>query len=313
MKLLEKIVEKHMTIINWVGVIVASWILSMIVAELIGSFLPSQQLGPAGPSSENVLTELAGFQNKNAQHYMPICERNIFDSQKRSACEKKRAPMPTSNNTPREPAPDPDAAPVKSNINATLKGTTVFGDPNRSFATIAVNGKSETENFKVDDQIIEQTKVYKIERNIVYFTHKGRKEFLEIQDTAVADKRTPASTKPKPPATGAIKRNGNEVTLTRQKVDSLLKDMNKIIQDARMVPNYSNGVVDGFKIFAIKSGSFFQEMGLRNGDKINQINGTVVDSLEKVLPMMQLLKTESNFEVGITRRGSKEVIKINIQ
>lgn len=311
MKLLETIVEKHMKIINWVGVILASWILSMIVAELIGSFLPEQQLSAAVSSDDNALSAITSIDTtKGIEHYMPICQRNIFDSEKRSACEKKAvaSKAPT---TRTEPRIDPDAAPVKSSINAKLKGTTVFGDPKRSFATISVDGKSETENFKVDDEIVDRAKIYKIERNIVYLTNKGRKEYLEIQDTKVSDNKKPAS---KPPAPGGgVKQNGNTFTISRSKVEKTLANMNKVIQDARMVPNYQNGVVNGFKVFAIKSGSIFQELGLRNGDQINQVNGAVVDSIEKALPMLQLLKTESNFEIGITRRGQKQALKIVVE
>lgn len=110
-----------------------------------------------------------------------------------------------------------------------------------------------------------------------------------------------------------VKVDGNKVTVSKTKVDSTLQDLNQVIQQARMVPNYENGQVDGFKIFGIKSGSIFQDLGLQNGDVINNINGTQIDSLEKALPMLQLLKTESSYTIDITRKGSKQSMNINIQ
>ena len=80
-----------------------------------------------------------------------------------------------------------------------------------------------------------------------------------------------------------------------------------------MVPNYDNGQVTGFKIFGIRNGSIFKDLGLQNGDVVNRINGTQIDSLEKALPMLQLLKTESSYTIDITRGGAKQSMDINIQ
>lgn len=80
-----------------------------------------------------------------------------------------------------------------------------------------------------------------------------------------------------------------------------------------MVPNYDNGQVNGLKIFGIRGGSIFSDLGLQNGDVINNINGTAIDSLEKALPMLQLLKTESSYTIDITRGGTKQTMNISIQ
>jgi general secretion pathway protein C len=80
-----------------------------------------------------------------------------------------------------------------------------------------------------------------------------------------------------------------------------------------MVPNFENGVVNGFKVFAIKSGSIFQELGLKNGDVIQRINGTEIDSVEKAIPMLQLLKTESAISIDLSRGGAKKTLSIEIR
>jgi type II secretory pathway component PulC len=67
------------------------------------------------------------------------------------------------------------------------------------------------------------------------------------------------------------------------------------------------------KFLASRVEVFFKILGLQNGDVINNINGTQIDSLEKALPMLQLLKTESSYTIDITRKGSKQSMNINIQ
>ena len=144
MKYLEIIIERHIKIINWTGVILGSWILSMIVSELIGTFLPAPTFSSSVSAIENPLERLSQVHSKDIAYYIPICERNIFDSEKRSPCVKS---APTTPFEQAEPRVDPNAAPVRSSIGAVLKGTTVFGDPSKSFAIIAEGGKTETERL----------------------------------------------------------------------------------------------------------------------------------------------------------------------
>lgn len=309
MKWVENIIENRVRIINWVGVVLGSWILSMIASEVIAMAMPAPNFQASVTPDASALTQFTD-RGKTFAYYLPICERNIFDSEKRSSCVQTQTNQPTLIDEP-EPQ-DPNASPVKSNINAKLKGTTVFGDPNRSFATISESGKSETENYKIDDKILDKARIYKIERNRVFFFNNGRREYLEIEGPSIyagsAPSRSPAAN-----TAGGIKRDGNNITVSRSMVDKTMANMNQVLQDARMVPNFNNGVVDGFKIFGIKSGSIFQQVGLRNGDVINQINGTTVDGLEKALPMLQLLKTQDDFDIGITRRGRKQNLNIKVQ
>jgi type II secretion system protein C len=312
MKSVQWLVDHHRKVINWIGVFAVAWIGSMIAGEIIGSFLPQPSYASA-PVSDGESFALSDMQRKSIAYYMPICERNLFDSQKRAPCTKQVAAIkPTQNYTP---PTDPDAAPVLSSINAKLKGTTVFGDPKRSFATLSESGSRETVNYKIEDKILGKARIYQIERNRIYFFNAGRREYLEIERPSVYSGTSTSSTpsRRRSPSAKGITIDGNNITVTRAKVDETMANMNKVLQDARMVPNYNNGVVDGFKVFGIKSDSIFQQLGLKNGDVINQINGTTVDGLEKALPMLQLLKTQDNFEIGITRRGSKQNLKINVQ
>jgi general secretion pathway protein C len=116
-----------------------------------------------------------------------------------------------------------------------------------------------------------------------------------------------------PPKTGGIRLEGDKAYISRAKVDSTLADLNNIIQQARMVPNMNNGQVDGFRVFAIAPGSIFQELGLQNGDVISRINGTEVNSVEKAIPMLQLLRTEPSVSIDLVRGGSKKTLNLEIR
>lgn len=312
MKYIEYLYEKHQKITNIVGTVLVAWILSAILCGLIGFFLPSAVPVVAARSADlGDDAALLNAQQKDIAFYMPICERNLFDSLKQSSCDNRPQIATSGESTPQV---DPNADPVKSGINAKLLGTMVSTKDEYSFATISEPGKKEPKNYRIGDLILGEAKVYHIERNRVYFTYNGRKEYLEV-DRLPSIYRLGSSGSPTPSAAPSpgIKVEGGKVTISKAKVDATLQDLNQVIQQARMVPNYQDGQVDGFKIFGIRNGSIFSDLGLQNGDVINQINGTKIDSLEKALPMLQLLKTESSYTIDITRSGSKQTMNINIQ
>ena len=312
MKYLEYVDERHQKITQVGGTILVAWILSALFCSLIGLFLPSNiSVVAARPLDQSTDLSGANGEQRDIAYYMPICERNLFDSMKQSSCENHPVFSPSMDDTVQV---DPNAAPVKSSINAKLLGTAVFSKESMSVARISENGKPEAKNLRINDLINNEAKIYAIERNRVYFTNNGRKEYLEV-DRIPNIYRTPPpnTTGAVPTPSGGVKVEGGKITVSKAKVDSTLQDLNQVIQQARMVPNYENGAVDGFKIFGIRNGSIFQDLGLQNGDVINNINGTQIDSLEKALPMLQLLKTESSYTIDITRKGAKQSMNINIQ
>jgi general secretion pathway protein C len=312
MKYLDWVVERHQKITNIVGTILVAWILSALFCNMIGLFLPSatSPITATRAAEDSIDTSINEMEQRDIAYYMPICERNLFDSLKQSSCDNRSQLNPVASD---EAPIDLNAAPVRSSINAKLLGTMVSTNDKYSFATVTEAGKKETKNYRISDLINGEGKIYAIERNRVYFTVNGRKEYLEV-DRLPNIYRIPSNGSSGGPAPSAgVKVDGNKVIVSKAKVDSTLQDLNQVLQQARMVPNYENGQVDGFKIFGIRSGSIFQDLGLQNGDVINNINGTQIDSLEKALPMLQLLKTESSYTIDVTRKGSKQTMNINIQ
>lgn len=305
-RLLELGIEKHRSITNVIGTLLVAWMLSGIAAQLFGFLLPKTKSAVSAPKSfDNGRPTLSSFGGtRDTSFYMPICERNIFDSQRRVPCLDE---------VPTEEDIDPDAAPIKSDLNATLLGTMVFTNPDISFATVAGSGGGDSKNYRIGDTIQGEAKIYDIQRNKVYFTRKGRREYLQVDRLPViysgADSVVPSTE-----SSEGIRTVGDKILITRAKVDATLGNLNNIIQDSRMSPNVgADGKVDGFKVFAIRKGSIFEQLGLKNGDVIHKINGTAIDSLEKALPMMQLLKSESSVGIDISRGGSKKALSIEIQ
>ncbi len=312
------LIEKYRSVTNMVGTILISWILSAIVGQVIGYLLPSSKtvanaFSAISDEEKEDFSLLMRSDAMTVAYYSPICERNIFSAQHRGSCVDE-APLLEEEVGPRQ---DLNAPPIKSDLSATLLGTMVSTNPKVSFATISTKNGKDSANYHIDDMIMEEGKIYDIQRNRVYFIRNGHKEYIEIPFLpAITDSSGSISSygNPSPSPTDGIKRMGDKLIISRAKVDSTLGDLNQVIQQSRMVPNYEGGVVNGFKIFAIRPGSIFDELGLKNGDVVQRINGTEIDDVSKALPMLQLLKAEtSSISIDITRGGTKKTLTIDIR
>lgn len=84
---------------------------------------------------------------------------------------------------------------------------------------------------------------------------------------------------------------------------ALLEDAAWVGRQARVVPGYDNGSFSGFKLFAIRPGSLWARLGLKNGDLVRAANGRRLDSPQAALEVWSTaLKT--GVVLDISRRGA---------
>lgn len=105
----------------------------------------------------------------------------------------------------------------------------------------------------------------------------------------------------------------NKYEIDAREIQAAMDNMDKVTQSARIVPSFENGNPVGFKIFRIKPDSFYNKLGLRNGDVINKINGFDINSTEKALQLLQILRTEKSLNLEMTRRGQKTNMEYTIR
>jgi type II secretory pathway component PulC len=100
----------------------------------------------------------------------------------------------------------------------------------------------------------------------------------------------------------------------RATVDQLLANPDQYARQARIVPAVRNGQPDGFKLYAIATGSLWFAIGFVNGDTIRSVNGHDLSTPDKALELYQKLKTATALRIVVGRRGgSEETIVITIK
>jgi general secretion pathway protein C len=236
-------------------------------------------------------------------YYAIIDQRDIFNSVKA------------------EPAPVESAPPPATALKLKLWGVAVH-DRGDSYAIIEDEQARDRKQglYRIDEEVASTGAVVKtVEWDRVVLTRNGKDEVLELQqaDTrpsagapAAASARMPAP----PVADANVQATGeNEFMIDRAEVDSALENMSQLFTQIRAVPHFEGGRSTGFRLFAIRSGSLFDKIGLKNGDIIQKINGNEMSDPSKALQLMQELRNENDLSVEVIRNRQPMTLSYSIR
>lgn len=206
-----------------------------------------------------------------------------------------------------------DAPPVLTSLPLALVGTLVHADPERSMATINLKSKNENHSFAVDDEIKDMAKIVKVERNKCIFRNlmTGRLEYVEIkQDSKINFGVSKPVAKTDGPVTVL---SDTDRELMRKDVDDITSNLPQVLQQARAVPRFKGGMIDGFTLLDLQKGSIYDKLGLKPNDVIKGVNGETIDSANKALELYNALKQSAQIRLEIERDGKAEVLNYTIR
>ncbi len=125
-------------------------------------------------------------------------------------------------------------------------------------------------------------------------------------------RRGPATVPPEI-ASKIHKISDTEFQVDRGVVDKILEDQAELMRSARIVPETKDGKVVGVRMFGIRPDTLLGTLGLQNGDRLESINGFNMASPEKALEAYARLRTASNLNVKVSRRGQPMSIDYRIK
>lgn len=85
-----------------------------------------------------------------------------------------------------------------------------------------------------------------------------------------------------------------------------------LLQSVRVVPEQMNGKVVGLRLFGIRPASLLGTLGLKNGDRLESINGFDVTNPEKALEAYARLRTAPHLQLRLQRSGRPLEVDLNI-
>lgn len=287
------VLAANLLLLGAVAYLASSIVGTALAAKLVP--VPDVTLSPPPPP-----IELEGA--KPPTYYALISTRDIFNSAK----PVEQAP----------PAPEP---PAVTPLKLKLWGVAVHQDARRSYSIIEDLGARRQGVYGIDAEVPGGAIVKTIEWDKVILNRHGKDEILELASKAPLGKAPvmPAVATmppPMPPAAGSIQATGeNEFLVSRAEVDSALENMSQLFTQIRAVPHFEGGQSIGFRLFAIRRGSLFDKIGLKNGDIITSINGSPMSDPSKAVSLLQELRDARNLEVDALRNQQPLKLSYTIQ
>ena len=222
---------------------------------------------------------------KKKGDYNKIVEKNIFGISKDQSRTAAATPPPAK----------------KSTVALALIGTFVT-DGESSFAIIEHEKKKEQESFTVGESIFAEAKLVKIFTDHVEIDRNGTIEILTIDDT-------PSPSSGSGVSTGAE----DNFVIDEAELDKALENLPLLLTQARAVPYFKEGKSVGLRLFAIKTGSLFEKIGLKNGDILKSINEKSLADFSQALKLFERLKEERELEVILERSKQPRTFRYSIQ
>ncbi|MCK5882060.1 MAG: hypothetical protein KAG61_00105 [Bacteriovoracaceae bacterium] len=208
----------------------------------------------------------------------------------------------------------------KSSLPIKLLYTTVMQDSVKSLASVQVRSKKKLESLREGQSIGTLAKLDKIERQRLILKNKksGECEYIENKGkstrSAIARKSRVLSpkegnelinsTRPK-----QIQQIGNKYVIKKSYRDEMLKDISKILTQAKAVQIKNPDGTLSFKMTNVVPGSLYSHFGIQNGDTIKGINGEPIRGLNKLMMLFGNIKNIDNAQFTVIRDGQEKSLE----
>ena len=223
-------------------------------------------------------------------YYSAITERNLFQTKTEAGVQPEKVNI--------------DAL-KPTDLKLNLLGT-ITGDRKEAFAVIEDTTTKQQNLFRIGDTV-QNAIVKMILREKVVLNVNGKDEILKIEKDREGSKNLKFQTARLP-----TQRSQN-ITVRRSQMISAVKDVNNLMKQIRIRPNFRNGKPDGLRLTGIRPNSIFYNMGLKSGDILMGVNGKNIESVDDVFKLYQNLQSSSSIQLQIKRRGLLKTIDYHIE
>jgi general secretion pathway protein C len=287
-----KISPQHLVGVNLALLaLIAYWGASTVSTAVAAKLSPPPQVRLSQPPPP-----IAREPRRPATYYASIHTRDIFNSAKPEAEKPPEPPKPTE-------------------LKLKLWGVAVHtGGASHCIIEDLTTHKQDV--YGIKDKVPGNATVKSVEWDRVILDRDGQDEILELAQAQGAPPRpAPAVAAAQPGQTGnphIRKVSDTQYSIDRSEVDSALDNMSQLFTQIRAVPHFEGGQSTGFRLFAIRQNSLFDNIGLRNGDIIQSINGTEINDPQRALGLINELRNASELNVLINRNKDPVNLQLKI-
>ena len=212
-----------------------------------------------------------------------------------------------------EAAAQPPRAPLNLASKLTLLGV-VVGDHQGVSAIVEELSSKRQLFFRLHDQIPDIGEITEIRRDGIVVRQGNQQEFLGLA-ASLNEKPPSVPVTPVPSAKTAVPVPGSPVrtVLDRREVEQAMGDLPKLLTQARAVPYLVNGAINGFRLDYVAPSSFYEKIGLKYGDVLQQVNGVEVRDPGTMLSLFQQLRNEKTVKLDVLRNNQRTAMTFDIR
>ena len=209
----------------------------------------------------------------------------------------------------------------------TLLGTVSALEPENAWAAIEERDTHENRVVKVNDELRPGVNVLRIERRRVVLMENGSPRELVLAE----DEITMASAAPPIRATGVQRPRRAPIPVrniprgTQSGINppgapdsptpnpDSIRNPATLFSQARILPKYVDGQMVGVQVNAIKPGSLFETIGIKNGCVIKELNGIKIDSPEQSAKILLEFVDAKRFDVVVDECQGSQNLSFTVQ
>lgn len=159
------------------------------------------------------------------------------------------------------------------------------------------------------DESYKGYKLIKVEPTRAIFQRDGVQYYLSFKDVATPGGGLPTAEIIKP----AIERlTDSKATVSRDEIHKYTSNMQEIWNNIAIREVMTDGKINGFKVLAVKSGSVFDELGLKKGDVIMNVNNETLSSYADAFSIYDNIDKYESIKLEIIRNNQKRELEYEI-
>ena len=165
--------------------------------------------------------------------------------------------------------------------------------------------------FRLHDQIPDVGEISEIRRDGIVVRQGDQQELLELAASQI--EKPPSAPVTAGGAVVPVPGSPVRTVLDRREVEQAMGDLPKLLSQARAVPYLVNGAMNGFRLDFIAPSSFYEKIGLKYGDVLQQVNGVEIRDPGTMLTLFQQLRNERAVKLDVLRNNQRTTMNFDIR
>jgi type II secretion system protein C len=194
---------------------------------------------------------------------------------------------------------------------------TVAGDEEVACAVIE-NIKTKIQDLYRIGDIIEGSRIERIDRNKIFLINEGQREVLNLYVTDSISDGIEKSIEPVIAQKSDTAEAVNVISPTEREINTKaflarVGGMEAIMKTVEVAPYLEDGQEKGVRITGLEGLSMARFVGFENGDIIQNINGSTVTNRRKAFQILRKARSQSSIDIQLLRNQQEKKLSFGIK